>query len=897
MKLDKIKDEKGIALLLTLGILMLITILAMAFFSSQHTENKATTNFLYSAKAEEIAESALEHAKIVLKSDKNGWDAKFERWGPLYPDDDGFSIGTDLDKLPMDFDTMSADKKKYYADRYADLAEISADIDDFVYFVNPSATPPYNPLWTKFPQYDSRWIYINDGTRDVGRYAIRITDEPSKADINAFGNLHNTDMGTLNQSNQGWTASEVSLRTILREIDALYKADLGITPSEVKEDYGKDIVEYRYGNDKQPGAAGDDDNDSAILENDNIDNDGDGEIDESGEGRNEPDEFNLGGFWSTNNPASNSFYGDDRPFLSTSQLQAALPGSDTARALRWSRLASFVTVSSISHNIYAEDPFEEDPLDPRVHAEWSDKLLINKDTTVDQLVQLLEKAELSAGGKGGKGNLTETQIYQIAVNIKDFIDPDSEPTKTTVKIMGKDKDIYGIEKTAYINEVEASPMRYLNTRQNYQPTNTLPPPAQRDGFARYTGAYVELIYIYDGTCNLTLYKLVVERNGEEKTLVINFAYKTLDENKRHFVIYDNIGQIWRGGASGTWYRWRDPRALGDVYYDFIRNDNDYDLEPSRGLIGLKFNDKYVEMSNFGNAGMNTKATMEKNDPRVDDWFTSTSGSRGLENTNWNPMAGGEIKSKDERYWRGLCIVRNGLANIGQLSDVHRAGQWRTINFNPDDAEAPGTYLETYAGDLKLLDRVTIRDDGSVASRGSVWLGKININTASKQVLQGFLRGCMGFNDPMAENTAFAMRHPGTKYTCLVHPEERHGAPGKCPQCGRTLVKYVFRSVAEIQALPQIQFLGAFLAKDGVDNDASGVIDDEPAEKELILRNMSNLITVNSNIFKITILAQAFDRRGQVAAEKKLEVIVDRGYISANPNTNDVKILSYRWVTE
>ena len=71
--------------------------------------------------------------------------------------------------------------------------------------------------------------------------------------------------------------------------------------------------------------------------------------------------------------------------------------------------------------------------------------------------------------------------------------------------------------------------------------------------------------------------------------------------------------------------------------------------------------------------------------------------------------------------------------------------------------------------------------------------------------------------------------------------------------------------------------------------------------------LSNILTTQSNVFKIIVVAQAYDNRFNVAAERKLEVIVDRGYnindtasgysSEAIEEARKVKVLSYRWVTE
>ena len=72
-------------------------------------------------------------------------------------------------------------------------------------------------------------------------------------------------------------------------------------------------------------------------------------------------------------------------------------------------------------------------------------------------------------------------------------------------------------------------------------------------------------------------------------------------------------------------------------------------------------------------------------------------------------------------------------------------------------------------------------------------------------------------------------------------------------------------------------------------------------------SISNLLTTKSNVFKIIVVAQAYDRKFAPAAERKLEVIVDRGYNidpsatgysqEARDKAKQVRILSYRWITE
>ena len=82
-------------------------------------------------------------------------------------------------------------------------------------------------------------------------------------------------------------------------------------------------------------------------------------------------------------------------------------------------------------------------------------------------------------------------------------------------------------------------------------------------------------------------------------------------------------------------------------------------------------------------------------------------------------------------------------------------------------------------------------------------------------------------------------------------------------------------------------------------------------KEAFIRHNANLITTKSSIFQITVLAESFDRKGNVAASRKLVAVVDRGYTPGTLNRPGedtptalersrremARTLYFRWVTE
>lgn len=126
---------------------------------------------------------------------------------------------------------------------------------------------------------ESRWFYVKDASgNDIGRYAVLVNDEAAKVNINA------------------------DEAVIKKFFDGMELDGENITDS---------ILKYRYGQDQKPGVAGADDNfNNLSLENDSLDNDGDGIIDEESEGIDEPQEFNA------DHPT-----GDDHPFVVKDELK------------------------------------------------------------------------------------------------------------------------------------------------------------------------------------------------------------------------------------------------------------------------------------------------------------------------------------------------------------------------------------------------------------------------------------------------------------------------------------------------------------------------------------------------------------------------------------------------
>ncbi|MBI1871654.1 MAG: helix-hairpin-helix domain-containing protein [Chlamydiae bacterium] len=291
-------SQSGAALILALGILSLITVLAVAFAVVMRSEEKAGRNSFYLIQARQIANAAMQYTIAILDKDLTNdqlnttpsnlemYDSYDEEWFTLFSS--SISSDPDLDGIDLDGDG-TIEKEK--------------------------------------------WIYVHQNSNGtgpiIGRYAIRIQDEAGKLNINAAG--PGTQNGVKSQ-NEGWTPYEISL----------YKEGEIILPG-IGDTHAAAIVNYRYGADLEPGAnatgsyQGDDNNNKTALGNDRIDNDGDETSDELNEGLQSPTEFDP-----------EIPYGDDRPFGNLEELlKVSGIGSSTVDTLK-----NYATVWSYDTNSY-----------------------------------------------------------------------------------------------------------------------------------------------------------------------------------------------------------------------------------------------------------------------------------------------------------------------------------------------------------------------------------------------------------------------------------------------------------------------------------------------------------------------------------------------------------------
>ena len=235
---------------------------------------------------------------------------------------------------------------------------------------------------------DSSWSVVHGyGGGVEGRYAVLVEDECGRLDLNVAGEA--------GVDGAGWTTFELYLGALP-----------WIGPG------WRGLPRLRWGGGK-PGEAGvDDDRDNRWLEHDGVDNDGDGLVDESGEGIDEPDEFTAGC------PRGR---GDrDRPLLTPGDMKMARG----IGPVNYERTRRLVTVFSGDANLGWDG------------RQWRKRFMLNAGS-LSGLASLLEEAGVA-------------WPFQKAVNLLDY--SDSDITVSVFEAGGR--SYYGAESIA-VNEVMA----------------------------------------------------------------------------------------------------------------------------------------------------------------------------------------------------------------------------------------------------------------------------------------------------------------------------------------------------------------------------------------------------------------------------------------------------------
>ncbi|MCM8768748.1 MAG: hypothetical protein NC911_03575 [Candidatus Omnitrophica bacterium] len=657
---------------------------------------------------------------------------------------------------------------------------------------------------------DSRWVYIRDRRgRLIGRYAVLVEDESGKINLNACGNLTGT-------FNEGHSVAEIVL-----------------LPHLLGRSLSKAVVAFRYGVDGLPGEPRiDDDRDNELLSADGIDNNGDGLIDEEGEGIDEPDEF------SPQQPR-----GKDRPFVIPEDLKLVPECGEEA----FKRVRPWVTCFSRDFN-------ESKKKLTRIN--------INR-ARFEELFLLF--CQLS---------YDKPQAAQLAANIIDYRDRNDIPT--VLDIDGR--RIIGLERVPALNEVEAVvPVEIKAIPIGVEMVETAgqfieifnPYPVDLDiGGWKITGVLVvpagllaallkESQAIYN---DLTQGETGVDI-GRVKSLLeainptsILIPSKTVLPAHSYYTIGDSIKLALIVPPTGlpipVVLPIHDPDGCQQYEPILLLNPGGSDKFSSllRGLplvgkLGMDFTLRLYDRENHlieeARYPVDTPwTTRQKNDPRMrdpDNWIPSL-GSPGRQNDVFQPGLSGEFgKVGWVHLWESSFVIKNKFfSTIGELSFIHRQQQWRTVDFWKTGE------------DRKMIDYLTVVDRPATP-------GRLNINTASETALL-----CLPlFNRELARRVLAA--RPFSDISEILGRWEQGNAPEA--ELSREITRYGF---------------------DLLDNDGNGWADDEP-EKEMIFSRVISLVTVRSPLFSIIVTGQKVADKNdngkieekEVAAEKRLRVFYDR----------------------
>ena len=276
---------RGVALIAVLAVLTVLSVTALMFAVYTSIERTTVQTSVAGVQAELLAASALEHACSVLQQDAQeqpAWDDVGEEWRTAF--------------APV-------------AGKEGDAVNVSG---------LPSAIPGGSDA-------DARWIYVHAGNgRVIGRYAVLIEDEAGKINVNVAAAL------SPRNQDEGVGPFELLLTD---------GKEAGLPVSLL---FGKKMLRWRYGRDGAPGRAQTDDNlTESCYAADEIDNDGDGIVDEPGEGVDEPEEYDpLYPRW------------DDRAFSSVQDALNQCQGSNILADAACRLLKRYATAFSRSRDMY-----------------------------------------------------------------------------------------------------------------------------------------------------------------------------------------------------------------------------------------------------------------------------------------------------------------------------------------------------------------------------------------------------------------------------------------------------------------------------------------------------------------------------------------------------------------
>ncbi|KKL26146.1 hypothetical protein LCGC14_2398220, partial [marine sediment metagenome] len=402
-------------------------------------------------------------------------------------------------------------------------------------------------------------------------------------------------------------------------------------------------------------------------------------VDEVGEDANEPGEFN-----------SISPIGDDEPFdilaeveiMGTSTYTSELEGIFTTGGILPDAQGAFkgyLTTYSADTILCPEYLLDGVGTSTKLNI---NALVNNGAYTPDEKAKMIADT-LAAGG------VPDVERQQMAVNIIDFIDSDDTVTTYLDVVPDPDVTYYGVEKTPYINEVEAKPGG---------------------------DEFIELYNPYGTETNIAGWTITGTSMG---TITID-AGATMGTDT-YYVIAD-------GGAA-------DEIELG---MDLVDNGEELTLKTSPAS-----GSKTVQVTNYGPPSGSPSKTVSLDDPRPPwSWASGTSNTIGAENdpSIFNPTFGSDNWTY-VTYPSSFVIANRRFSNKGYLCYIHTGNPWTSFAVDTTDVFEYITITDPSMdgidndGDDDIDSADTGLQTGDIDGPEYRIHGLINVNTASTKVLQ------------------------------------------------------------------------------------------------------------------------------------------------------------------
>ncbi len=189
-----LSEERGVALILTLGILVLVTLLVIAFAVSMRVENTASKNFNDLVKARQLAQAAVDQAVATI-----GTAAQ-----PITPATNYVTAPGVIYTLQVGLGWRAIPLFTLYPQPPL-LNTGSADLNQNNVITGTSATypPGTSQLWVGWSNVVD---VVNAPNQLVGRFAYWVDDESAKVNLNVAG----TRLNDL----EGYTPAAIDLRTM-----------------------------------------------------------------------------------------------------------------------------------------------------------------------------------------------------------------------------------------------------------------------------------------------------------------------------------------------------------------------------------------------------------------------------------------------------------------------------------------------------------------------------------------------------------------------------------------------------------------------------------------------------------------------------------------------------------